>query len=75
LEQIVVRALHGKRKDDYAACVQSVLEFLGDNILNVRIVDPANSNNVIEVSDRSRRQIQSIAQKNLNARYWSDVIW
>lgn len=75
LEQLVVRALHNRRKDDYATCVSAVLIFMRDQIMNIRLTDPANSNNVLEISRDDRGRIRNVAQQGISAQYWSQVIW
>lgn len=75
LEQTVIRALAGQRKDDYERCLNIVFEFIRDNILTIRLVDPANSNNIIEMPSSIRLTLQGAAVRALNARSWSDVVW
>jgi hypothetical protein len=49
--------------------------FFVDNIQTARVVDPANSNNVIsdEIPLSDKRSIKQAAQAALDARYWVDV--
>ena len=75
LEQTVVRALKGQRKNDYERCLIKVFEFFQDNILTIRLVDPANSNNVIEMSQQIRESVQQAAINAIAAKYWSEVVW
>ena len=75
LEQTVIRALHGRRKDDYEQCVLTVLEFIRDEVQDVRLVDPANSANVIEIPPLVRRRLKALAIGSLAAQYWRQVIW
>ncbi|BAZ18986.1 hypothetical protein NIES4071_108710 (plasmid) [Calothrix sp. NIES-4071] len=75
LEQIAIRALKGYRKDDYSVCLTQIFEFIRDNVLNIRIVDPANSNNIIEVPRETRFLLHQAAINSLNANYWSSVVW
>ncbi len=75
LEQTVLRALKGQRKDDYERCFIKVFEFIQDNILTIRLVDPANSNNIIEMSQQIRKSVQQAAINAIAAKYWSEVVW
>lgn len=75
LEQTVIQALKGQHKSDYAVCLTKVFEFIRDNILNIRIVDPANSNNIIEVPNYMRLLLRQKAVNSLNANYWHSVVW
>ena len=49
LEIAVAQALQGRQKTDYAACLQTVFDFLVTDIGSMRFVDPANTNNIVEV--------------------------
>lgn len=52
------------------------LRYVRDNILTVRLIDPANSNNVLsdEISTVDRRAIQVAAQTAIDAQYWRQVL-
>jgi len=73
LDQTVVRALEGKPKDNYETNLINVLTFVRDKIENVRLLDPANSNNEIEMSNNVRRSLKSAAIDAIAAQYWSDI--
>jgi hypothetical protein len=75
LEQTVIKALSSKRKDDYGTSMWTALEFIRDNILSLRLIDPANTNNVIEVSPTVRQQLRSQAMNSLGASNWSQIVW
>jgi hypothetical protein len=75
LEQTVIRALHGRHKDDLSRCLWTVLEFLRDDIATVRLLDPANSNNVIEIPPPTRSALRLAADRCLDARTWEEIIW
>ncbi|MDR7270676.1 hypothetical protein J2X20_003334 [Pelomonas saccharophila] len=47
LELAVLEALNGRRLGDLAVNVSAALEWLRDNMRTVRLVDPANTNNVV----------------------------
>jgi len=75
LEQTVLRALEGQRKNDYGRCLIKVFEFIQNNILSIRLVDLANSNNVIEMSQPIRKSVQQAAINAIAAKYWTEVVW
>ncbi|MBI2955389.1 MAG: hypothetical protein HYY30_13830 [Chloroflexi bacterium] len=75
LEQIVIVALRGHRKDDYGSALWTVFQFLRDNILTIRVIDPANSNNVITISTATRGAIRQAALNALAAANWGQIIW
>ena len=73
LEQTVVRALTGKPKSDYEKNLLNVFAFIRDEIQSIRLVDPANSNNEIEMSNSARLTLRDAANGAIAAKYWSDV--
>jgi hypothetical protein len=75
LEIIVGRALNGKRKDDHSVCMNGVFNFLVANIMGARLVDPANTNNTIDMSVADRQAVAQKAAASLNARTWGEIVW
>ena len=75
LEIIVGRALHGKRKDDHSVCMREVFGFLAGNMVSVRLVDPANTANIIDMSIAARQALAAKANEALSARYWEHIVW
>ncbi len=63
MEQTVVKALENKSKNDFGICFETILLYIKSNILNVKFIDPANSNNPINVSSKERQKIQNTAIK------------
>ena len=61
LEIAVAQALQGRQKTDYAACLLTVFNFLVANASGMRFVDPANTNNVVDVSVGERSAICATA--------------
>ena len=69
LELLVIDCLKGsKSKDDLQRSVKQFLEYLRDSISEVRLEDPANTNNVVSDnwSDNERRIISSKAKEALD---------
>jgi hypothetical protein len=75
LEQTIIRALDGKSKNDYGTAMWTVLEFIRDNIQNIRLIDPANTNNVIEMPNTLRQQLRNQAANSLAAPDWGKIVW
>lgn len=76
IEQTVIRAFKKyKPTDDYARCLLSIFQFIQDNFPQICLVDPANSNNIIEMSEATRDAVKQAAINSLNAQEWNDVIW
>ena len=73
LEIAVAQALQGRQKTDYAACLQTVFEFLVANVGGMRFIDPANTNNVVDVSVGERAAIRAAALAASNATTWGEV--
>ncbi|MDA1283140.1 MAG: nucleotidyltransferase [Chloroflexi bacterium] len=76
LEIAVIRALKGFRKDTLADRTYVVLEFLRDQFATARLVDPANSNNIVsdEIPRGTKLAIQSAARKSCDQQYWKEIV-
>jgi len=75
IEQTVIRALRYKPTDDHARCLLIIFQFIQDNFSQIRLVDPANSSNIIEMSEATRNAVKQAAINSLKVQYWNDVIW
>ncbi|HKW93420.1 MAG TPA: hypothetical protein VJX92_16110 [Methylomirabilota bacterium] len=73
LEIAVAQALQGRQKTDYAACLVTVFNFFVANVSSMRFVDPANTNNVVDVSISERSAIRAAAAATLAAPNWGQV--
>lgn len=76
LELMTIDGCKGLRSDEIENQLTSTLIHVRDNILIARIVDPANSNNVLsdEISTGERQLIKATADAAIRARYWSEVL-
>jgi len=77
LELSVLNALSGKNKNQPENNVWSVLNYLKDNFLNARIIDPANSANIIstDLTNLEKQAVQNAAANSLQKKYWTEIIW
>lgn len=75
LEILVARALAGQRNDDLAAATWRVFQYVQQHIAQARLQDPANTNNVIEVSSGDRLLAAQYASATLARRNWSEIVW
>jgi hypothetical protein len=75
LEIVVGRALHGKAKSDHADCMLEVFKFIASNMQSIRLIDPANSNNEIEISYVDRAAMVAKAKHSLSVPNWGQVVW
>jgi hypothetical protein len=77
LELTVLDALYNKNRFQPGANVLTVLQYLRDDFINARVVDPANSNNIIseDLTSSEKSIIASRARESLTKTQWSDIIW
>ena len=74
LELLSAKALHGRAITDYATALTAVLTFMVDYLTTVRLVDPANSNNELELPAGERLAAALLAKQALAQPYWSNVV-
>ncbi len=75
LEIAVQRAMHGVRRDDLATAMLTVLRELAGGFPQARLVDPANTNNVIDVSPSVRAAVAAQARRSDAEPSWMQVVW
>jgi hypothetical protein len=75
LELLTINACSGKPSSDLAKQVWATFEYLRDNITTVRLVDPANSNNIIsdQISSQDKQAIKQAAINALAAKTWEAI--
>lgn len=76
LELTTIAALSGRRSGNLANNVWAVLEYLRDKFPNARVVDPANTNNVVsdDVSGTDKASVAATAARALMAKDWSEIV-
>jgi len=74
LELIINRAMRGRPQNDYGRSVVTVLEYMRYNINRVRLEDPANTNNEVDMSVGERAAVWRAAVDSLGT-HWERVIW
>jgi hypothetical protein len=77
LELTILHALYGKHSGQPATNTLAVLQYLRDSFSTARVVDPANSNNVIsnELFDPGKLAVASAARTSLTKTRWEEIIW
>lgn len=77
LELTVIEALRGKSKSAPASNFLSLLEYLQDEFIDKRVVDPANTNNLIseDLYKYEKEAIRKKAQDSRSQEYWGNIIW
>ena len=77
LELTVLRALGSTATyGDLAANVSAVFDFLRDSFVAARIVDPANTNNIIsdDLSQAGKQRISAAGARARTTQLWNDVV-
>lgn len=76
LELSVIEALRNHTFGSFARNVMTVFHYLKDKFPNARIVDPANTNNILsdDISDRERNTIQQAAIRATAAPIWEEIV-
>ena len=82
LEYLTIAILSGKSKDtsklndNFWFTLQALSKDI-NNPLNIRIVDPANSTNILSdlLKTTEKKTIISKAKLSIAQKYWSDIVW
>ncbi|SNC74958.1 hypothetical protein SAMN06265337_2633 [Hymenobacter gelipurpurascens] len=77
LESLVIDALYNRSKENLATNIFIVFKFLNENVELRRVVDPANTNNVLSsymLTSREKQNIAKAAGKAYNENYWNNII-
>ncbi|MDR2697396.1 MAG: nucleotidyltransferase domain-containing protein [Holophagales bacterium] len=78
LELVTIEALKQKTTTEHDKNFMSLLGYLKDNIQTVRIIDPANPNNIISddiVTTGEKRKIANAAKESRIKKYWKEILW
>jgi hypothetical protein len=77
LELVTIEATKNMGTTDHDSNFLYFLNFIRDNIQSVKIVDPANTNNVIsdDLTIAEKKVLSDQARKSRNEQYWKDIIW
>lgn len=75
LELMTIEGCKGKSLTDLEPQLVAALQHIRANIMTARVVDPANTNNVIsdDIGYGEKEAIKTAAQAALDAQYWSEV--
>jgi hypothetical protein len=76
LELTVINALSGQYSGTLSNNVWTVLRYLCDTFPNARVIDPANTNNVIsdDLTTAERAKIKAAAEQALKATNWNQIV-
>jgi len=77
LELLTIRALDNFDSEDFGDQVLHVLKFIKNNVENVKLVDPANPNNIVSdlISESDKLNMKRNAISSLSERTWGEIIW
>jgi hypothetical protein len=72
----VINALPRQYSETLSGNVWRTFEYLRDRFLIVRVVDPANTNNIIsdDLSLADKMKIAQAARQALNAKNWGEIV-
>lgn len=76
LEMTVIDALSTSGTGGLASNVLQALSYLNERFANARVVDPANTNNILsdDVTATEKSKIKAAAQRSLNAQTWGEIV-
>ena len=76
LELAVIRATHGRPRGDLAANFWEVLHYLAEDFRTARLVDPANTANVVsdDLTIGERMAVVAAARSARSQRYWERIV-
>lgn len=77
LELFTIQSLSGRTQANLSDNVLHALRMIGNSLASTRVVDPANTNNVLsdELTKQEKAQIASLAAQSAGQQYWKDIIW
>ncbi len=75
LEIAVANAMHSVRRDDLGNAFWTVLESFAADFEEARFVDPANSNNIVQVPAGIRSAVAARAQYCRAQKQWTSIVW
>lgn len=77
IELLCVDGLKNNRQYDLEKDFFTLLRYIKDVILDKKIVDPSNGQNIISdnLTQTEKLDIKKQAEKSLNAQYWKEIIW
>lgn len=77
METIVIDACRDLDRIQIEPQLNHAFEFISENILRMRVVDPSNSQNIIsyDLTENDKNRIKNLADEALQARSWKNVIY
>lgn len=77
LELFTIEALSGRSRSALAENVLHVLRTVGSSLTSMRVVDPANTNNILsdDLTQAEKQQVATQAAQSARQHYWERIIW
>lgn len=77
LEMFAIDALKGRSRSALAENVLHVLRTMGSSLTSTRLVDPANTNNILsdDLTQAEKQQVAAQAAKSAREQSWGSIIW
>lgn len=77
LELFTIDALSGRSRSTLAENVLHALRTMGSSLTSLRIVDPANTNNVLsdDLTQAEKQRVAAQAAQSAREQYWERIIW
>lgn len=77
LELALLESLRGQPYTDLASNVTKALKYLAEDFPYARLIDPANTNNIVseDLTDNEKRAIATRAAASAAAKTWGEIIW
>ena len=77
IESCVIERCKGYDRSKLEPQLLAAFRYIRDNIQNTKIVDPANSNNIIseDVTKEQKNRIRKLAIQAIEAQYWNQVFF
>ena len=77
MDLLTIKALEYSESRSYEDRFFEVLEFISNNIMDVRLQDPANTNNVVSesIGYLTKWNIKNQASTSLNEEYIKNIVW
>lgn len=75
LEIAIQKAMSNVRRDNLGTAMLTVLRYLANDFVQARLVDPANTNNVVEVPAWSREVVASKAKSSIAQSNWGQIVY
>ena len=77
LELFTIDALAGRSRSALAENVLHALRTIGSSLTSTRIVDPANTNNVLsdDLTQAEKQRVAAQAAQSAREQYWEKIIW